>query len=638
MRIDVKKFLFAGLERDKMRFFEEAQNLGIVHFISSKGMSHSVSLEIQNTLSSIKLLNRLPEVEQENESGESSADAIVDEILHAQSALEQAEEERRVLTQEISRVAPFGSYSKSDLDWIEKEGRRKVQFFCAKLGFASSGELPDNLIFITAENELEYYLGINSEAIYDKRLIELKPQNDLHTLEHNLSLVMQEIHEYESELKKLARYNDYLHQALLTQLNRAHLLNAEECSDLIADNKLFVVEGWVPKDKIENLQTIASKLHVYIDEVAIEPADAIPTYLENQGFARIGEDLVNIYDTPSTNDSDPSLWVLFFFALFFSMIIGDGGYGVVLLLAGLYFKRKNSSASTQKKRFFNLTLILGSFCIAWGLLTTSFFGISFSPDSPIRKVSLLTWMAEKKAEFHFSKHDEAAELWINAFPSLADMQNPKELLMNAVTIDPKTHALQYEMLDAFSNDILLELALFIGVVHLSLSFIRNSKRNLAGIGWILFMIGAYLYLPSFLEATSLIHYVFGIDPLKGAEYGTWLIFGGMGIAVVIAIIRDKLFGVLECMNILQIFGDVMSYLRLYALGLSGALVINTTYELASGLNFMLAALLIIAAHALNLVLCIMGGVIHGLRLNFLEWYHYCFDGGGKQFKPLKKNT
>lgn len=90
------------------------------------------------------------------------------------------------------------------------------------------------------------------------------------------------------------------------------------------------------------------------------------------------------------------------------------------------------------------------------------------------------------------------------------------------------------------------------------------------------------------------------------------------------------------MNVIQIFADSMSYLRLYALGLSGALVVSTMTELASGMHVVLGGLLLLVAHTVNLALCVMGGVIHGLRLNFLEWYHYSFEGGGKKFNPLKK--
>ncbi len=90
------------------------------------------------------------------------------------------------------------------------------------------------------------------------------------------------------------------------------------------------------------------------------------------------------------------------------------------------------------------------------------------------------------------------------------------------------------------------------------------------------------------------------------------------------------------MNVIQIFADIMSYLRLYALGLSGALVVSTLNEFASSMNIVLAALLLIVGHVINLGLCLMGGTIHGLRLNFLEWYHYSFEGGGKAFCPLKK--
>lgn len=637
MRIDVKKYLFAGLQSDKRQFFEEAQKLGLIEFVPlQRTLKGEVSSDAQEVLDAIKILNRFPAAQKEEMSSPSLQDEIVQKILHSKRSLDKAIEEKKNLEIEIDRFAPLGVYSKKDIQWIEEEGKRKIQFFCVK--HESVRERPEGFFFLKNHNGLDYFMTISPEGIQTNEMIELKPQAPLQELEHQVKRLNKEINDCETRLKNYAKYSDDLHQRLLSKFDHSHLIRAEDCAYLVADEKLFVVEGWVPADKLDALQTIAGKMRVHVSEVAIESRDAIPTYLENQGLARIGEDLVNIYDTPSTDDKDPSLWVLFFFALFFSMIIGDGGYGLVLLLGALYFKFKDSEFSLQSRRFIDLTLILGSFCIAWGVLTTSFFGISFSPDHPIRKASLLTRMVEMKAEYHFNQMDAVAIKWINAFPDLKGVQNSNELLLNAVKIDPKTDAVSYELLDEFSNSLLLELALFIGVIHLSLSFLRNIKRNPSGIGWVLCMFGAYLYFPTFLDVTSLIHFALGVDPVKGAEIGFWLMWGGMGSAVIISVIKNKLFGLLECINVLQIFGDVMSYLRLYALGLSGALVINTVNELASGMNVVLAGLLLICAHCLNLVLCIMGGAIHGLRLNFLEWYHYCFDGGGKQFNPLKKHT
>lgn len=636
MRIDLKKYLFVGIEADRKAFFQAAQELGMVHFIASKSSASKDTPEaIQPYLDAIKILNGLPPVEQEELEDFSEADQVVEKALQLKSETDRLHEKEKLLAAEVEKVSPFGCYSSEDLKWLELQGY-KMQFFCAKQGFASTDQVPAEAIYIASENGLDYFVTLDKQDRQFENMIELKPEASLHLLEARQSLLKKERLEIEAQLKSLAKYNQFLHQALLEKTNRLKLLTAEGYASLAIDDKIFAVEGWAPADKMDALKDVAAQLHVHIEPVAADRAESIPTYLENQGLSRLGEDLVKIYDAPSNRDKDPSLWVLFFFAIFFSMIIGDGGYGLILLAAALYARVKSSKLTKAKLRFLNLTLILGSFCLVWGLLTTSFFGINFAPDSPIRKLSLLTWLSEKKAAYHFARHDKIAVEWIEQFPALEYIQSPKEMFLAGASTDPISGATSYDMLGDFSNDILLELALFIGVIHICLSFMRNLNRNLAGIGWILFLIGCYLYFPKFLSATSLVHFAFGVDPLKGAETGVWLIFGGMLLAVAIGVIKDKLFGLLECMNILQIFGDVMSYLRLYALGLSGALVINTTNELASGLHFTLAIVVLVMAHGLNLVLCIMGGVIHGLRLNFLEWYHYCFEGGGKLFNPLRK--
>lgn len=636
MRIDLKKFLFVGLEKDKTAFFQAAQELGVVHFIpSKKGGAKQESQEVEHYTQAIKILNSLPAEDQE-ELDIHAADNLVEEILELKGILDNLIEQEKALALEIQKVSPFGSYSSEDIKWIEKESGCHLQFFCAKQGFAMSDRVPEEAIFIDRDNGLEYFIVLSSQPKQYENMIEIRPEAPLDVLQGRLRLLQQEIDDKETEIKFFAKYNVFLHQALIEKYNSLRLGEAEEWANLAIDDKIFAVEGWVPETQISTLKQVGETLHIHIEPIAIESNETVPTYLENEGLSKLGEDLVNIYDTPSNKDKDPSLWVLFFFAIFFSMIIGDGGYGLVLLLAALYARMKSSSLTKTKMRFINLTMILGGFCLVWGLLTTSFFGITFAPDSPIRKVSVLTWLAEKKAEYHFDLEDNVYQEWIAQFPALQGLKDPKQIFLAASSADPITGDISYEMLGSFTNDILLEFALFIGVIHICLSFIRNLNRNLAGLGWIIFIAGCYLYFPTFLSATSLIHYVFGINPIKGAEAGVWMIFGGMSLAVAIGMIKDKLFGILECMNILQIFGDVMSYLRLYALGLSGALVVNTTNELASGLPLIFAILVLVLAHGINLVLCIMGGVIHGLRLNFLEWYHYCFEGGGKLFNPLRK--
>jgi len=111
--------------------------------------------------------------------------------------------------------------------------------------------------------------------------------------------------------------------------------------------------------------------------------------------------------------------------------------------------------------------------------------------------------------------------------------------------------------------------------------------------------------------------------------------GGIGVAWVLSIIRHGWTGIFEVMILIQVFADTLSYLRLYALGLAGAIVASTINEIASSIPLILGVLLILVSHMINIVLSTMSGIIHGLRLNFLEWYHYSFEGGGRKFQPLR---
>ena len=126
--------------------------------------------------------------------------------------------------------------------------------------------------------------------------------------------------------------------------------------------------------------------------------------------------------------------------------------------------------------------------------------------------------------------------------------------------------------------------------------------------------------------------------MAGAALGVYLLFGGLIAAVVISPIQNKLAGFAELAVVIQIFADVLSYLRLYALALAGAMMSATFNNLGAAAGPILGIGIIVVGHTINIALGIMGGIIHGLRLNFLEWYHYSFEGGGKMLNPLRLLT
>lgn len=637
MRYDVKKFIFIGVEEERDAFFKRAQEAGVIHFINTKtSASKEIPPAIQRVAVAIKILRGLPVTEQEETDDFSIADNLVEKIIALKEKLNALAEEERITRLDMSRVEAFGNFSLEDFAIIEKDAKRKIQFYCAKAGFAEKEDLPPEMIYINSDHGLDYFIGINSQSRQYPKMIEMIIERPYGELKARFKELEKEIHAAETELKGYAKYNHFLHHAFINKLNTYHLEAAKNLVEFpLTKESLFVAQGWVPVNKYEQLDALVKELKIQVDEVDIDEKDIVPTSLQNTGPARIGEDLVHIYDTPSVTDKDPSLWVLVFFSLFFSMILGDGGYGLILLIIAIFIRYKHSHLKGAKRRVLDLLTILAFSCIVWGILTTSFFGIPIAPDNPLQKVSAMSWLVEKKAAYHIQRQDAVFQEWVKKYPQLQSVKDPKEFLLKASSVN-KSGDISYEAYSRFADNIMMELALLVGVLHIILSMGRYLLRNLSNLGWIIFLIGAYLYAPIFLGASSILNFAFGISQEHAANNALYLIYGGITLAVVIALFRHKLFGLLEASNVIQIFGDVLSYLRLYALALSGSLLTATILDLAASVPFVFGVLIFILGHTVNIVLGIMGGIIHGLRLNFLEWYHYCFEGGGKVFNPLRK--
>ena len=634
MRIDVQKFLFVGVNGARDAFFNRAQKEGIIEFIDeSTTKSREVPQSIHDISQAIKVLRGLPIVEQEEIDDYEQAESVAKDILQIKHRIESLEEEERILRQEIARVEVFGNFLPEDLAYIQQEGERQVQFFAAKQKAEVEAVKNPNVIYISSAYGLDYYIAINREPQQYEGMIEMIIDEPVGQLIKRREERLREIDEQEEKLKTFADRNTFLHEALIDLTNVNSLAANKEFVSEVMEDKLFAVQGWVAKHHEKQMEKLIKEMDVHAEGVATEEKDKVPTFLENKGLARVGEDLVHIYDTPSITDKDPSTWVFWSFALFFAIILGDGGYGLIFLALSLFLRFKFPQLPPMGARVLKLSTILSISCIGWGVLTNSFFGIDFHLDNGVREYSGLQWLVEKKAAYHMAERDLVYQDWAVEFPELSKAQSGYQMLAKAVKVRGGKQV--FTMLDKFSDNIMLELALVIGIIHISLSFLRSIRENWAGIGWIVAMIGGYLYVPEYLNCTSGMQFLGGLDRTIGAAMGKELMSYGVGSAVLLALMQHRLGGAGEIINIIQVFADVLSYLRLYALGLAGTMMSATFNEIGSSVPIVIGALVIIVGHLVNIVLSIMGGVIHGLRLNFLEWYHYCFEGGGKMFKPLQ---
>lgn len=639
MIIDVVKILFVGMEEEKATFFQKAQDAGCIEFIHPNGKKRGeLPKGLQDTLKALKILKKQPLVKQHVSAPDVDFAELVDEVLRGKELHDQLDEKVRYLNAEIARIEPLGHFDIEEVHALERATGLRVQFFCIKSNKRPKVDLPEELIFLRSDFGMDYFISMAKHTVSSPHLFEIHIEQSLKMLENEREDARAELRIVHAELKELAAYISLCNEYLIDCLNIYHLEHAKSGTEHILDETMFAVEAWVPKTQLEKLKGIADGLGVYYDATRVEETDFKPTHMENRGLSAVGEDLVHIYDTPAPTDKDPSLWVLWAFALFFAMIVSDAGYGLLYLLGGSFMLLKNWKKEGMIKRFGKLIVMVGCFCVAWGILTGSYFGINFSPEAGANKISALHFAAQKKADFHIKQNDETYKYWVKTIPALQSVKSGQEFVDKGVLV--RDGVKTYPVMDEYNDNILMEFSILIGVIHICLSFMRYALREWSSIGWIAAVIGGYLYFPSMIGATSLVTYIFGLPHEVAKFMGFHALIAGVVWAAVAALIQHGKAGLEEVTKAIQIFSDVLSYLRLYALGLAGMMLASTFntlgMQIAEANYFILGGLVILLGHITNIVIGIMGGVIHGLRLNFLEWYHYSFEGGGSMLKPLKR--
>ncbi|MDF2577250.1 MAG: ntpI [Chlamydiales bacterium] len=646
MRINVEKYLFLGLEKNRANFFQLAQQQGIIQFIEANKGPQIVSLTASKIHQAIGILRHhaaehmVLKIETDIVDGSDPFD-VAKKTLDFFQQYETLLQEKRLVQQEVARVIPFGHFKLDDIDYIESKADYKIRFFSGKSDNSSSHagllESEKELIYVGSMYGMDYFVAICSPSEHHKQfpmLVEMLLDQSLEDLKDRLTLISEELVFIQQELSLLTAYLPALEEYWVEQLNQHNLMTVQNYVEHQLEGKVFAIEGWVPHNKKLELQQLVEDTDIYCSQVAIEQQDFIPTHLENSGAARIGEDLVQIYDTPSINDKDPSTWVLCAFTLFFAMIIGDAGYGLIFLGLALYLQYQNKQNwSKVTKRMVNLFTLLSGACVIWGVLTTSFFGMNIDINNPLREFSLIRVIAKQKAAYHIDNKDSVYQELISAYPNLSQEPDAQHFLNYAAIAED---GISFPVYEQFANNIMFELSLFIGVVHIISSFARSIRNNTKGFGWILFLIGSYLYFPEYLNTNTFINYILRVDHQTCAIVGLKLVYIGIAWPFTLSLIQGGIAGLLlEFMNLVQVFSDVMSYLRLYALGLSGGMLSGTFNQMSAKTPIVISILILLLGHTINMILGIMGGVVHGLRLNFLEWYHYTFEGGGKRFNPLR---
>jgi len=570
-----------------LQLLDELQNLGCLHLVSlSKEESILDKRNLdgsQQTQEALKYLNSSPKkLKQITHSSFFDLKEIEQQILQNKHQIENLQDERDVVIHQIEQLSPWGNFV---LPNSEDLGNQKFWFYIIPHQEMKKVDIQTMCAERVQKDSLFNYVVVASEdppeSMPGTQVV--LPKASLNQLKTRLDQIEFQIGDLQLERMNLTRWLDLFAKNLFRLEDQAMLANAS--SKTYDCDPMFAIQGWIPSIEVEKVVDYAKRNEVAIKIEEADVSQSPPTLLDNKEALKGGEDLLSFYMTPSYWLWDPSTTIFFSFAIFFAMIFSDAGYSIILG-AILAFAWKSLGKTHSGLRFRNILLALTIFSFIWGVLVGSYFGIAPSSSSILSHLKII------------------------------DMSNYSAMMM---------------------------LAIMVGVIHIVIANIaqawskRASWTALASIGWATVLIGA----------------VFTFIGFKWPSHETKImgfVLIGMGIISVIfftsvekPLWKRLLTGLMGLTRVTGMFGDVLSYLRLFALGLASASLAAVFNDLARevyhampGFKVLFALLIILIGHGINFVLSLMGGFIHGLRLNFIEFFNWGLPEEGTPFKAFSK--
>ncbi|MDD4916054.1 MAG: ATPase [Methylococcales bacterium] len=592
--VRLKKLTFCGLSVDKTEVLTALQALGGAHLIAADTVSElpqpTRSTDEQRACKALKYLSQHPNRRhQQHDDKNFDFDGIINRTLDIQLATRQLSDKRDALLKRIKEVEPWGNFS---LPENEQLAGLRLWFYIVPKKMMPKIQAVDLVWQVVWKDNLhDYVVVIDSQEPAASSM----PVARTHTGHVPLATLKSELEQVELALEDLRAERWALTRWI--GLIAANIGQARDQSELQAAHALaldregvFIVQAWVAASDAARFEQFASRYRLALISADPGRGDKPPTLLDNPVPWAGGADLVRFYQTPGYFGWDPSPVVFFSFAFFFAMIMSDAGYAALLAVyLGLKWRGMGRTPTGLRFRLLVLTVILIS--LVWGVLCNSYFGYGFAPQSLAGKLKII------------------------------DMDN---------------------------FGAMMRLSIFVGVAHLALANLimayqrRGKTTTLAALGWVAVAVGGFV----FWIAADLQHGV-------ARQIGLGLLLAG-GLCVLFfsserVVVKpvDWLWCILDGLKALtettSLFGNVLSYLRLFALGMASVSLAMTFNRLAGqvhhalpGVGLLASLLILLAGHALNLLLCLLSGLVHGLRLNFIEFYNWSVSDEGYPFKAFAK--
>lgn len=596
MIVKMYKYTFWVYHKEYHDFLEPLQQLGILHVIEK---NQSLSRDIEKKETAIGQINKAIQflkkrgIEADRENHNLDAIKIVREIESKQKERTALEQELIEARKDYDRIRIWGDFSLETIDKLKEENFH-IRFFSTTQKKFSDKLIAGHFAKVIAERDNKVYFviiqkGSNPLNIDAEEIV--LPKGSGHEIKRR-------IEELEDEIQKInGDFEIYAKTAIpiLTKKKETIVASLEYEKTVLntkteADEKVKLLEGWVPENKKKQIDHFLNENKIFHLSENGSEKDNIPVLIKNNRYSRLFEPIGKLFSLPAYAELDLTLFFAPFFMLFFGFCLGDAGYGLLFVVGAGLYKLK---AKKEIKPILSLMQYLGIATIIFGIITGTFFGIN---------------LIETDIGF---------------------LSDYKQLFLNP--------------------DKMFNLALILGAFQIIFAmFIRAANQikqygfvhSLSTFGWLIIILGAITYTAlSKLEIIStnniILYAILGLG-------GFFVIFFSDVKVGIFARIGKGVWDIYS--TVTGIFGDILSYIRLFALGLSSAIlgfVINDIGLQILGSSKILGpiffVIFLLLGHTLNILIASLGSFVHPMRLTFVEFYKNAgFKGGGKEYKPFAK--
>lgn len=601
----MKKLTFLVYHKEYETFLHSLRELGVVHVVE-KQQGAVENTELQDNIrlsarlaSALKLLqNQKHGKDAVIETKDGSAERglqVVDEIEQLQAEHSKLTQQLQTYVKEKDALQAWGDFEPADVQRLKDAGYAVGFYTCSEGSYNEEWETEYNAIIISRISSKVFFITVTKageEVDLDVEQAKL-PVYSLTHLDGLCTTVEQAIQKNEKELVALSEKEvPSLKEALRQVQSEIEFSKVVLSTEQAAGDKLMLLEGWAPASSKLAIEAYLDDAHVYYEITDPTPEDNVPIELNNKGFFSWFEPICKLYMLPKYNELDLTPFFAPFFMIFFGLCLGDSGYGLFLFLGATAYRLLAKKLSPSAKSIISLIQVLATSTFFCGLLTGTFFGAN---------IYNLDWPFVQR-------------------------------LKSAIFMD---------------NNDMFQLSLLLGAVQILFGMVLKAvnqtiqfgfKYAIATIGWIILLLSVAFsaILPKVMPMGSTPHLI-----IMGIAGIMIFCFNSPGKNIFLNIGL----GLWDSYNMATgLLGDVLSYVRLFALGLSGGILAGVFNSLAVGMSPdnviagpIVMVLIFVIGHAINIFMNVLGAMVHPMRLTFVEFFKNSgYEGGGKEYKPFKK--